>query len=109
MIQSCLSFTRKFLANVKLGYVPEGAFHLSQLTGQTIQVIIRISLLIITTSSQISQVLNSMQEENGVSTKTLGKKAFFIVKMTGWANMVWPASSGPGYRVVQSRVKITRG
>ena len=65
-----------------------GAFHLSELTGQTIPVIMRISLLI----KLSSQIPNSMHEGNGVSTKTLKKKALFIVKMTGPA-MIRPASS----------------
>ena len=63
-----------------------GAFHLSELTGHTILVITRISLLI-----EISQIPNRVHEGNGVSTKLL-EKTFFIVKVTGPA-MVQPASS----------------
>ena len=37
-------------------------------------------------------MLNSMHEGDGASTKTLGKKVFFIVKMTGPA-IVRPVSS----------------
>ena len=55
---------------------------------RTIPVIMRISLLI----KLSSQIPNSMHEGNGASTKTLKKKALFIVKMTGLA-MIWPANS----------------
>ena len=52
---------------------------MSELTSQTIPVIMRISLLIRT----ISQIPNSRHKGNGVLTKALGKKACFIVKVTG--------------------------
>ena len=66
-----------------------GAFHLSELAGQTISVGMRNSL-IITFQSGICQILNGMHEGEGVSTKCF-ERAFFIVKMTCSA-MVRPAS-----------------
>ena len=69
--------------NVQLlaAYDTKDSFHLSELTGQTIPVIMRISLLIDTILPDHS-ILKSMHEGDSVSTKTR-KKAFFIVKMTG--------------------------
>ena len=63
---------------------PKGAFHLSELTGQAIPVVMKISLLI--RAIQISQMLNSMHEGNHFSSKTR-----FHFQMTGPA-MVRPAS-----------------
>ena len=51
-----------------------GAFHLSEMTGQTVPVVMGISLLIKTNQpDEISQILNSMHGGDGVSAKTLGK------------------------------------
>ena len=57
----------------------KGAFHLSQLIGQTIPVTTIISLLI----SQISQILNSMHERESLSAKTLRKSLFHF--QTDWS------------------------
>ena len=56
--------------------ISEGAFHLSELTGQTIPVPIRISLLIKTFNYSVSHFLNSMHEGACFSAKTLGKTLF---------------------------------
>ena len=63
----------------------KGAFHLSELTRLTIPDFMRISLSI-KLSGQISQILNSMHEGDGVSTKTLGKKHFSLSK---WLVRLW--------------------
>ena len=64
-----------------------GSFHLSELTGQIIPVIMRISLLI--------KVIRPDQFASGVFQLVLElfKKAYFIVTMIGLAK-VWLASSG---------------
>ena len=55
----------------------EGAFHLSELTGQTIAVVMRISLLI-KTVQPISQILNRMHEGDSFFSKNPSEKADFI-------------------------------
>ena len=72
-------------------YQTKGTFHLSELTGQTIAVLIRISLVIKTI--QPDQILNSVREEGGFSANTLGKSRFHL--LTDWfgINFVRPASS----------------
>ena len=64
---------------------PKGVFHLSELTGQTLSAVMRISLLI-KLPTQISQILNGIQEGDNVSAKKL-EKADFPAKMTGAA--IW--------------------
>ena len=54
---------------------PKGVFHLSELTGQTLSAVMRISLLI-KLPTQISQILNGIQEGDNVSAKNLGKSRF---------------------------------
>ena len=54
---------------------PKGVFHLSELTGQTLSTVMRISLLI-KLPTQISQILNGMQEGHNVSAKNLEKSRF---------------------------------
>ena len=54
---------------------------LSELTCQTIPVVMRISLSIL--SSQIIQILNSMHKVNGFPAKTLGKSGFNL--LTDWS------------------------
>ena len=62
----------------------KGAFHLSELTGQTFPVAVIISLFLLKSklSGQISQILNSMHEGDGPSAKTLGKSLFHF--QTDW-------------------------
>ena len=55
----------------------ERAFHLSELTGQTIPVVMRISLLI-KTVQPISQILNIMHEGDSFFSKNPLEKADFI-------------------------------
>ena len=74
---------------VQMHFGLRGAFHLPELTGQALPVVMRISLLIKTT--QPDQILKSMKEGDGFSSKTLGK-TYFIFKMTGQAT-VRPVSS----------------
>ena len=50
----------------------KGAFHLSELTGQTLLVVTKISLLINT----IQPILYTMHERDGFSANTLGKSLF---------------------------------
>ena len=64
---------------LRVAYGTKGAFHLSELTGRTIQVIMRISLLINTIQLDHS-IPKSMHEGDSVSTKTLGKKHFSLSK-----------------------------
>ena len=54
---------------------PKGVFHLSELTGQTLSAVMTISLLI-KLPTQISQILNGMQEGDNVSAKNLEKSRF---------------------------------
>ena len=69
----------------------EGAFHLSELTGQTIPVVMRISLLITTIELDQSKPKYSCTKEMGFQQNLLGK-SYFIVKMTAPA-MARPTSS----------------
>ena len=55
-----------------IAYLNKGVFQLSELTGQTIPVVMGNSLLIITIN-QISQNLNSVYEGEGSSTKAFSK------------------------------------
>ena len=66
---------RRLNVQLRAAYGTKGAFHLSELTGQTIQVIMRISLLIKSIQPDLS-ILKSIHEGDSVSTKTLGKKHF---------------------------------
>ena len=59
----------------KLHIFAMGAFHVSELAGQTIPVVMRISL-ITKLSSQISQVLNNMHKGDGFLANTLEKADF---------------------------------
>ena len=70
---------RRLNVQLRAAYGTKGAFHLSELTGQTIQVIMRISLLIKSIQPDLS-ILKSMHEGDSVSTKTLGKKHFSLSK-----------------------------
>ena len=63
-----------------------GAFHLSQLTGQPIPILMRISLLIKTNHPKI------LYTEEIVFQLNLLEKAYFIARKSG-PDMVWPASS----------------
>ena len=63
-----------------------GAFHLSQLTGQPITILMRISLLMKTNHPKI------LYTEEIVFQLNLKKKAYFIARKSGPA-MVRPASS----------------
>ena len=54
---------------------PKGVFQLSELTGQTLSAVMTISLLI-KLPTQISQILNGMQEGDNVSAKNLEKSRF---------------------------------
>ena len=76
------------LETYRVNYTCKGAFHLSQLTGQTIPVTTIISLLI----SQISQILNSMHERESLSAKTLGKSLFHF--QTDWSGNGLAGQSG---------------
>ena len=58
------------------------AFHVSELAGQTIPVVMRISLLT-KASSQISQVLNSMHRGDGFLANFLGKSRLHL--LTDWS------------------------
>ena len=58
-------------------------------TGQTIPVIMRFHFLS-KLSSQVGQILNSMHEGDGVSTKTRGKKHFSLSK---WLVRLWSSRS----------------
>ena len=51
-------------------FFTKGNFHLSELTGQSLPIVMRISLLIKTSS----QILNIMHEGDGFSAKALWKK-----------------------------------
>ena len=73
--------------NVQMHFRLRGAFHFPEQTGQTLPVVMRISILIKTI--QPDQILKSMNEGDGQ--KLLGK-AYFIFKMTGLAT-VRPVSS----------------
>lgn len=53
----------------------EDALHFSKLTGQTILIVMRISLFM-KISRQISEIRDSMLEGGGFSTKTLRKSLF---------------------------------
>ena len=66
-------------------------FHLSQLTGQHIPIVMRISLLIKTNHLDQSNPKYYAQKEM-VFQQNLLEKAYFIVKMSGPA-MIWLASS----------------
>ena len=59
-----------------------GAFHVSELAGQTIPVVMRI-LLLTKLSSQISQILNSMHKGGGFLANTVGKSQFHL--LTDWS------------------------
>ena len=63
-----LSFAIFFLPTLS-SIEANGAFHFSELTGQTIPVLSKLS-------SQICQILDSMHEGDSVSAKTLGKSIF---------------------------------
>ena len=54
----------------------KGAFHLSELTGQVIPFVMRISLSMKTVSSQTSQILNSMHEGRGFLAKPFDTSLF---------------------------------
>ena len=60
MLGSRLALHRREIKSLTLD---KGSFHLSELTGQTILVVMRISLLI-KLSSSISQILNSIRESS---------------------------------------------
>ena len=68
----------------------QGAFHVSELTGQAISVTMRISLLIKTIQPDQSNPVVYMK--GMVFNQKLLEKAYFVPKMTGLA-MIWPASS----------------
>ena len=70
---------RRLNVQFRAEYGNKGAFLLSELTGQTIPVIMRISLLI-NTIQPAHSILKSMYEGDSVSTKTLGKKHFSLSK-----------------------------
>ena len=69
----------------------KGAFHLSELTGQPIPIVMRISFLIKTNHPDKSNRKYYAQKEM-VFQQNLLEKAYFIAKMSGPA-MVWLASS----------------
>ena len=60
--------------NVQMHFRLRGAFHFPEQTGQTLPVVMRISILIKTI--QPDQILKSMNEGDGFSSKTLGKSLF---------------------------------
>ena len=60
--------------NVQMHFRLRGAFHLPELTGQALPVVMTISLLIKTI--QPDQILKSMNEGDGFLLKTLGKSLF---------------------------------
>ena len=62
--------------------ITKGGFDVSELTGQTIPVVIRISLLIKTIRPDQSS-LNSMHEGDGFSAKTLWKKPISFAYWSG--------------------------
>ena len=66
---------------------------MSELTGQTVPIVMEISVLIKTNQpDEINQIVNSMHGGDGFSAKTLGKAFNLIFKLTGRAK-VPPASS----------------
>ena len=76
----------------RTGLLTKGVFHLSELTGQTIPVVMRISLLtFLTKTLQPDQSNPKVHQGAGFSAKLL-EKAYFIFKLTGRA-IVRPASS----------------
>ena len=75
--------------------ITKGAFHLSELTGQTIPVAMIISLLIKTLRPDLRRSVKSWiacAKEMVFQQKWLLEKSYFIFKMTGRA-MIRPASS----------------
>ena len=70
----------------KLERESQGAFHLSKLTGQNIQVVLRLSLLIKTIQlDQSNRIINSMHEGDGFSAKKpFGKSRFYL--LTDWSS-----------------------
>jgi len=81
-------------------FISNGTFHLSELTGQTIPILMRISLLI-KTISQISQMLNSMCEGDGFQQEPFGKSRFHL--LTDWSSIglaiqFWQMESDPSFK-----------
>ena len=61
-------------------FLTKGAFHVSELTGQPIPILMRISLLI-KTNHQISQIQNIIYRGDGFLAKPLGKSLFHCQKV----------------------------
>ena len=69
-----------------------GAFYLSELTGQPIPIVMRISFLIKTNHPDLSNPKYYAQRGWMVFQQNLLEKAYFIAKMSGLTMVVRPAS-----------------